>query len=77
MDILQQALRLTKNNMSNITLDSNKRKVAFKEDGEINYLIPGNMKRKSFDNMIDKNIEIINEFESSNKISIKLKQLWI
>lgn len=73
MDILQQALRLTKNNMSNITLDSNKRKVAFKEDGEINYLIPGNMKRKSFDNMIDKNIEIINEFESSNKISIKLK----
>jgi hypothetical protein len=73
MDILQQALRLTKNNMSNITLDSNKRKVAFKEDGKINYLIPGNMKRKSFDNMIDKNVEIISEFENSNKISIKLK----
>lgn len=75
MDILQQALNITKANMKNILLALDKRKVVYRNttNDEINYLIPSNMKRKSFDRMVNKNEDLIEEFKNSDKTSVKLK----
>ena len=49
-----------------------KRNVAFKTANGTNYLIEGNMKRKSFDRLVDKNSEAIQEFESGSETSLNL-----
>ena len=45
---------------------------AFKEDGKVAYLIPGTMKRPSFDRQMDKHQEVIQEFRYSDQHSLEL-----
>lgn len=46
--------------------------VVFKNEGVLNYIIPGTMKIKSFKNVTEKNSEKIAEFKTNDKTSLIL-----